>query len=353
MEFRRWWTGLAAPAGGSRTSEVGRREAEEEISAMLARDIMTKSLVTVGPKDTLARVAKALLDARVGAVPVVDGGGRPIGVVSEWDLIGQHAPERVLRRDHWLSRLAEGQPLSAEYLEVIEPNARTAEEIMTSPVISVGDDADLATIAGILGVRKVRRVFVTSRDRLVGVVSRADLARALMLLPKLVPDRAPVEEPAPIATTAAPPPAAPVEAGVSALVFRRLVEAHEDAKRAMRERETRMHEEAKIALVKRLAGERLSDKAWKDLLDRAHGAAERGEKDFLLIRFPSALCSDGGRMINAPDPQWPTSLRGPAADIFERWRDELKPAGFGLAARILEFPGGYPGDAGLTLTWGA
>lgn len=320
---------------------------------MLARDIMTRTLVTVGPKDTLARVAKGLLDAHVGAVPVVDGQGRPIGVVSEWDLIGQHAPERVLRRDHWLARLAEGQPLSAEYLEVIEPNARTADEIMTSPVISVGDDADLPTIAGILGVRKVRRVFVTSGERLVGVVSRADLARALMLKPKLEPGRAPVEETPPTPGPSAAPIPAATETGVSAAAFRRLVDAHEDAKRVTREREHQVQEEARIALVKKLAGERLSEKAWKDLLDRAHAAAERGEQDFLLIRFPSALCSDGGRMINAPDPQWPTSLRGPAADIFERWRDELKPAGFGLVARILEFPGGYPGDAGLTLTWGS
>lgn len=320
---------------------------------MLARDIMTKSLVTVAPGDPLSAVARALLQARVSAVPVVDASGRPVGVVSEWDLIGQHAPERVLRRDHWLARLAEGNPLSAEYLEITEPSARTAEEIMTRPVITIADDADLATIAGVLSVRKVKRVFVVTGERLAGVVSRADLARALMLRPDMVPSRAPVEE-----VTAPPPPppvapaAAPVEVGRSAAAFRRLVDAHEEAKRQARVREAQVQEQARIALVKKLAGEQLTDRAWTDLMDRAHAAAERGEKDFLLIRFPAALCSDGGRMINAPDPNWPTSLRGPAADIYERWRDELKPAGFGLAARILEFPGGFPGDAGITLTWG-
>lgn len=318
---------------------------------MLARDIMTKTLVKVGPKDPLSAVAKALLDARVSAVPVVDGAGRPIGVVSEWDLIGQHAPERLLRREHWLARLAEGQPLSADYLELTEPNARTAEEIMTQPVITVADDADLETIAGILSVRKVKRVFVVSGETLVGVVSRADLARALIVKPKLEPGRTPIEDlppPPPPAT-----PATPVEPGMTAAAFRHLVDAHEDAKRVAREREKQVHEQARIALVKKLAAERMSDKEWKDLVERAHSAAERGEKDFLLLRFPAALCSDGGRMINAPDPDWPTSLRGRAADVYEHWRDELKPAGFGLVARILEFPGGYPGDAGLTLTWGS
>ncbi|MER2607078.1 MAG: hypothetical protein ABTQ29_14685, partial [Siculibacillus sp.] len=131
-----------------------------------------------------------------------------------------------------------------------------------------------------------------------------------------------------------------------------LVEAHDDAKRAQRAREAAMRAAARDDLVRRLAGERLSEAAWKAMLEHARAAAERGEKDFLLIRFPSALCADAGRMINAPDPNWPSSLRGPAADVYERWRDELKPAGFGLSARILEFPGGFPGDAGLTLTWG-
>lgn len=319
---------------------------------MLARDIMTKSVVTVAPHAPLSAVAKALLDARVSAVPVVGEDGRPVGVVSELDLIGQHTPERLLRREAWLSRLAEGQTLSPDYLRLIEPSARTAGEIMTKPVITVADDADLATIAGILAVRKVKRVFVVTDDKLAGVVSRADLARALMIRPKLEPGRTPVEE----APPPPPPPAAtvaPVEPGITAIAFRHLVEAHEDAKRTARAREVHAHEEARRAMVKKLAGERMSDRAWKDLLDRARSAAERGDQDFLLLRFPAALCSDGGRMINAPDPDWPKTLRGPAADVYERWRDELKPAGFGLVARILEFPGGYPGDAGLSLTWGS
>ncbi len=321
---------------------------------MTARDIMTSTLVTVKPKDPLAAVAKALLAARVSAVPVVDEAGRPLGVVSEWDLIGQHAPERVRRRERWLAQLAEGQSLSAEYLDAVEPSARTADEVMTAPVVSVEADADLATVAGVLAVRNMRRVFVVEGERLVGVVSRADLARALMIRPEPRPARAPLP---PQAISGAAPeapaaPAAPADPGFTAASFRRLVEAHEDAKRAAREREKHAMEQARQALVERLAGERLDERAWKDLKDRALGAAERGEKDFLLIRFPAALCSDGGRMINAPDPNWPQSLRGPAADVYERWRDELKPAGFGLTARILEFPGGYPGDAGLTLTWG-
>lgn len=147
--------------------------------------------------------------------------------------------------------------------------------------------------------------------------------------------------------------AAAAIAALDAMVFRDLAAAHADARRAALRAEDEARREARRARVAQLAEERLSDDDWRIMLERALEAAARGEKEFLLFRFPSELCEDGGRMINAPDPDWPKTLRGPAADIHARWRDELKPRGFGLVARILEFPGGFPGDAGLSLTWGS
>lgn len=321
---------------------------------MTARDIMTRNIVSVGPKVGLQEIARALLSAGVGAVPVVDDDGRPIGVVSEWDLIGQHAPEREARRDRWLSQLAEGQSMASMYIETTRPNARTAEEVMSRPVITVGEDAEIVEIARVVTERRVKQVFVVAEGRLVGVVSRSDLTRALAENGhERHPARAEVEEPEPSPQTP-PPPTVAIAAGdgPSADVFRHLVEAHEAAEAAAREEEKRAQDRARLELVKRLAGEHLGDREWHDLLGLARAAAERGEKEFLLMRFPARLCADGGRMINVPDPDWPTSLRGKAADLFERWQAELKPRGFGLTARILEFPGGFPGDVGLTLVWG-
>jgi hypothetical protein len=71
-----------------------------------------------------------------------------------------------------------------------------------------------------------------------------------------------------------------------------------------------------------------------------------------MLRFPSQLCSDGGRAINAPDPDWPKTLRGEAAELYLRWERELRPRHLHIAARVLEFPGGVPGDIGLFLCWG-
>jgi hypothetical protein len=78
----------------------------------------------------------------------------------------------------------------------------------------------------------------------------------------------------------------------------------------------------------------------------------RGATEFMLLRFPSELCGDGGRAVNAPLPDWPKTLRGEAAEISLRWERDLKPRGFHLAARVLEFPDGKPGDIGLFLAWG-
>lgn len=97
----------------------------------------------------------------------------------------------------------------------------------------------------------------------------------------------------------------------------------------------------------------ITDAAWNELIDHARKAAEHGEKQFLLLRFPSDLCTDDSRAINnPPNPEWPATLRGEAADVYNRWHSALRPLGFALSAEVLDFPGGRPGDVGLFLRWG-
>jgi hypothetical protein len=71
----------------------------------------------------------------------------------------------------------------------------------------------------------------------------------------------------------------------------------------------------------------------------------------MLPRFPNQLCSDGGRAVNGGEPDWPSTLRDEAAEIYLRCERDLKPHGFRLAASVLDFPGGMSGDLGLSLTW--
>ena len=80
-------------------------------------------------------------------------------------------------------------------------------------------------------------------------------------------------------------------------------------------------------------------------------AAERGETEVQVYRFPNELCTDRGRRINNSEAGWENTLEGRPKLGYEFWRDHLRPLGFGLKAEVLEYPGGIPGDIGFFLTW--
>ena len=103
--------------------------------------------------------------------------------------------------------------------------------------------------------------------------------------------------------------------------------------------------------IRALLDQRVSGDQWSKILDQAKFAARSGEQEFLMLRFPSDLCSDGGRKIDVAEQGWEGTLRGEAADLYSRWRMELKPQGFGLSARIVSYEEGIIGDIALYLTW--
>jgi predicted transcriptional regulator len=141
------------------------------------------------------------------------------------------------------------------------------------------------------------------------------------------------------------------EVSFTADAFRAIAETFETEERRQRTERHRVALELRKQKVNELAKRSLTDTAWEELLHNARRAATKGMKEYMLIRFPAQLCSDGGRAINAPDPNWPATLRGEPADVFSRWFEELRPKGFQLAAQIIDFPDGMPGDAGLILLW--
>ncbi len=86
-------------------------------------------------------------------------------------------------------------------------------------------------------------------------------------------------------------------------------------------------------------------------MSRVKLAAERGDKEMLIGRFPSDLCTDHGRAINNSEEGWPDTLVGLPRQAYEFWKEKLQPLGYGLKAMIIEWPGGFPGDVGLYLVW--
>lgn len=144
----------------------------------------------------------------------------------------------------------------------------------------------------------------------------------------------------------------PADRALEAADFQKLASDFELKELQHRDDERRAAAEYRRRRTAQLIDDHVTDAGWRALLQQARRAAEHGDSEFMLLRFPSQLCSDGGRAVNAPDPGWPATLRGDAAEIYLRWERDLKLHGFRLVARVLEFPDGVPGDIGLFLIWG-
>jgi CBS domain-containing protein len=338
---------------------------------MNAREVMTADVISVRPDTPLREVAKLLAASGISAVPVVDAAGAPIGMISEGDLIGRDEAARRARQDWWLTLLAEGEALNPEFLATVHKPDSVARNVMSAPVITVPEDTPIGEIAKLLHSYRIKRVPVLHDGRVVGIVSRADLVRALAEQEEAKPQShhtgglfagalagidqhfrgRHAEGPSQTLATA-PQSAEPDETTLTVADFRALVADH-DHKHLEEEQQ---HRNALTAqrrqLVADLVDKHISDSKWRALVHQARQAAERGATEFTLLQFPSGLCNDGARAINSGRAEWPATLRGEAAELYVRWERDLKPHGFHLGARILDFPGGMPGDVGLFLSWG-
>ncbi len=143
---------------------------------MRASDVMTTSVITVGPDTAVRDIAKTLSERRISAVPVLDADGNILGIVSEGDLIRRAETQTERHPSWWLSLLAAPEQRALDY---IRSHGGAARDVMTRNVTTVGEEASLEEVADVLERNHIKRVPVTSKDRLVGIVSRADLLRGL------------------------------------------------------------------------------------------------------------------------------------------------------------------------------
>ena len=151
---------------------------------MRAMDVMTTNVITVSPDTSVQEVAKILSERSISGVPVVDAQNRLVGIVSEGDLLHRvetgterRKEERAgRRRSWWLDAIVSDRELARDY---VRSHGRTVRDIMTRDVVSVSDTTELADIATLLETKRIKRVPVVRDGKLVGIVSRANLVRAL------------------------------------------------------------------------------------------------------------------------------------------------------------------------------
>jgi CBS domain-containing protein len=116
---------------------------------MVAKDIMTQNVITVAAETPVKQVAQLLMENAVSGVPVVDGNGKILGVVSEADLLAK--------------------------------KGELAKDIMSAKIVTVREDASVEEIAALMTAEKIKRVLVVGEKELAGIVSRADIVRAIAL----------------------------------------------------------------------------------------------------------------------------------------------------------------------------
>src|SRR5580692_8794309 len=146
---------------------------------MRAMDVMTTDAITVDPETTVQSLATLLAERGISGAPVVDASGRLVGIVSEGDLlhraeIGTARRHRVRRRSWWLDHFAGDQ--ARDY---IKSHGRTVKDVMTRDVVAVTEDTDLGDVAALLEAKRVKRVPVMRDGKIVGIISRANIVRAV------------------------------------------------------------------------------------------------------------------------------------------------------------------------------
>lgn len=144
---------------------------------LTARDLMTPDVVTVPLATPVLAIARLLSERGISAVPVLGEHGDVMGVVTEADLIRRLAGEEE-RPAAWFRQLF--MDPAAEADRFARTHGLRAADVMTEEVVSVRGDATAAQVATLMEERGIRRVLVIEDGRLKGIVSRADLLRALV-----------------------------------------------------------------------------------------------------------------------------------------------------------------------------
>ncbi len=150
------------------------QHAKERLAlSITVRDAMTREVVSVTKETAVDEIVKLLSEHRISGLPVVDNAHAVVGIVTEADILSMAG----LKRGHTFKDILRhviGEPLPAHR------TGNKAEEIMTSPAITIAPERDIREAATVLDERKIKRLpVVDSSGRLVGILSRGDIVRAM------------------------------------------------------------------------------------------------------------------------------------------------------------------------------
>jgi len=129
-----------------------------------------------------------------------------------------------------------------------------------------------------------------------------------------------------------------------------LAESEEASKQARKMAEAEAEKKALLDQLTKPSG--LSDEeAIRRAVKIIERAVSNGRTEVQVYRFPNQLCTDKGRAINQQEAGWENTLTGIPKEIYQLWERHFRPRGYKMKVEIIDFPGGMPGDVGMTLKW--
>jgi len=146
---------------------------------MKARDVMTQYVMSVGPNDSVSRAVRTMLQNEISGLPVIDSFGRLVGMVTEGDLLRRAETATQRRRPRWIEFFVSAGRLADEYAH---SHGRKVSDIMTVDPVSVTEETPLEEVVTLMEKRRIKRLPVMRGDKVVGIVSRANLLHALARL---------------------------------------------------------------------------------------------------------------------------------------------------------------------------
>lgn len=142
---------------------------------MQTGQIMTQNVITVSPETPVADAAKMMLDNHISGLPVVED-GRLIGIVTEGDFLRRTEIGTERKRPSWLQFLLGSGREAADY---VRAHGRKVADVMTYDPVTVSEETSLQDLVAAMETHRVKRLLVTRAGRLVGIVTRANLLRAV------------------------------------------------------------------------------------------------------------------------------------------------------------------------------
>ena len=151
---------------------------------MQAKDVMTQPVIAIAPETSIWEAVRLMLQRKISGLPVVDKSGHLAGIVTEGDFLRRIETGTLRRRPRWIEFLVGPGRLAQEY---VHASGRKVDEVMTIEVHSVAEDAPLDEVVTLMERHRIKRVPVLRGQQMVGIVTRANLVRALARVAKQLP----------------------------------------------------------------------------------------------------------------------------------------------------------------------